>query len=614
MEKASNDLKYYRQLKDEMLASDRSRDEFFRKIDALDKVKWDLPAAMATIDGIHKVVSPDGRDAIRTATRTLAGTFPRIKWRPEANNEATKKQANINERMLEILLKNTSDRNEVSIQRDAVKMACKYDMVAAQIIYIPYQKKISEDYNLGGDVKHWEFAMRKGPFIVKFRDPQQVHIMRSDYGMTGVLYESRQKLGKIIEHWGADSFKGLYDKTKAEDLFKPYTVFDMTLFDERIVWVEGFKEPVEIMCHKHDLPFMGDWIARAGGTNVDEESQYAYEPLLASVVLSGQWETQNIVETLGVSDVIWRAANPRGIKKGVNADQIEQDFTKMGNDIVVGPGQEYTPIPPAPLDAAKFEIADRIADRMNRSSVARILQDAQMPANTAFAAINSVLGVASSMIRPHKMLAEQALSDILTRMVEWVSYSKEPLMIYGDGKKMDELGTTDSGQEYILDPAYFDPKSVSITVELEPELPLDKQQKINAASAAVTTLNYPLENALEDIGVNDPRQAMRQWKLEQLENTLFEAEKTVIMGEAQAKVQQMMIAIQQQAQQAQMAQQQEMAQQQQAPMTQDFNMQGTNTGEGFSVGEGGEPPALANPYQTREFQLGVSRAGEEFNV
>lgn len=607
---AHNNLKYYTQLKEEIIQDNRGKVDFFDKIDALDKVKWSLPKQMEELGWMHKVTSSDGRDAIRTATRALSGVFPRIKWRPVGDSEDDIDVANQYERILELLLKQASDRNEVPIQRDVVKSACKYDMVASQVTYIPYQKKVSEAYGIGGDVKRWERALQNGPFMVKFRDPRTVHKMRSDYGSKAVLYVTKQKLYKIMEHWGQDKFKALFKDDKAKDLFTPYTVYDITTDEDRFVWLEDTKEPFEIFSCARKEPFFGDWVVDSGGSNLDDDSEYMFEPLLASVVHSGQWETQNIVETLGVSLEIFKAAKPGAEINGPGADKVEIDYTQPDQPVKTPAGTSYKPLPSEPTDQAKFALADRIADRMNRSSVARILQDAQMPSNTAFSAINSVIGIASTMLTPHRMLAERNLANILKRMVEWVHYDGEPLVVVGDGKEI-KLDEFDGGMEYILNPAYYDPKDVHITVELETDLPLDKQQKINAASAAVTTLGYSKEQALEDIGVPDPKRMMEKSMIENITQAVLDAKIMEIQGEAQAKVQAMIAQAQMAIQQAQMQTQQPT---QQAPMSNtDFNAQGTNTGDMYTPGQGGLPPAMANPEQTFEDQSGFSRAGEAIN-
>lgn len=236
-----------------------------------------------------------------------------------------------------------------------------------------------------------------------------------------------------------------------------------------------------------------------------------------------------------------------------------------------------------------------------------------MPSNVAFSAINTVMATASSNLRPHLELAQEALAEILTLMIKWVVYTEEPVVLMGSGKAIsNEL--TDAGMEYVIDPATIDINSIDITVELTPDLPTDKLQKINGANLAVNSLGYSYESALEDIGVMDPQAMMKRSKLEKIENAKVDAEiMRTISGPAQAEVQGQIAMAQMQAQ---MAQQQMMAQQQQnnqagSMAEQMGNMPGGNTGQGFDQSMGGTPSAMGNPGQTFEGQTGMTRGGEQ---
>jgi len=68
-------------------------------------------------------------------------------------------------------------------------------------------------------------------------------------------------------------------------------------------------------------------------------------------------------------------------------------------------------------------------------------------------------------------------------MLLWCAYTEMPLYAYGTGKD-------DKGQEYVIDPRrYHD--AIYIDVELKPDVPTDRLQRINAASIAVNTLQLP---------------------------------------------------------------------------------------------------------------------------
>jgi hypothetical protein len=606
MEKSEHKLKYYKEIAAEMIAVDRPRNEFFQKIDKIDKVEWELPPELLNLGWVKTYKTSDGCDAIRTATRVISGMKPRIKFRPMADNDLSKKDANMMERALDILLNQASKRNHIRIERDVAKLAVKYDMVCAQVIDIDYQKKISKQYKLGGG--NWDYRSSKGRFAVKFRDPRTVHTRYSDYGQEAILYVYKQKLQQIVDFWGKDKFADLIGDAKPVNMYMEYTVCDYTDSVNRCVWVEGGKEDIEILNCLHNMPFI-PWVAIGGGTNVEDESKYMYEPLLKSQVLSDSWEIQNIVESLGITDVIVHASMPKGIKSGTDPDRVEVDYSQPGGDILAPTGTDYKPIPPAPMDQAKLAIADRISNNNSRSSIPRILQDAQMPSNVAFSAINTVMSTASSNLRPHLELAQEALAEILTLMMKWIHYSEEPVTVFGSGVQI-SAEMTDAGTEYVIDPATFMPEDIDISVEMTPDLPVDKLQKINGANLAVSALGYSIESALEDIGVMDAAKMMKQSTLEKLEKAIIDADIMRIQGQAQADVQGMIAEAQSKVQMAQQAQmQQEQAAQPQGMGDVMQNLPGGNTGQGFNPGMGGIPPAMGNDGQTFEGQTGMDRSG-----
>lgn len=152
----------------------------------------------------------------------------------------------------------------------------------------------------------------------------------------------------------------------------------------------------------------------------------------------------------------------------------------------------------------------------------------------------------------------------------------------------------DMGQIYELDPQTIDTENLMISGELTPDVPIDKMQKINGAVMAVQQLGYAKEAALEEIGVQNPQQMMKDSVFEKLQDAIVQAQVTQILGEAQAKVQAM-------AQQYQMQIQADMQMQQQANM-QGQMMQSGVGGQGFNPAAGGNPAQNAFPEMTREAQ------------
>ena len=100
---------------------------------------WDLP--MKPTGYIHKVVSTDPHDAIRSGTRVLSGGDPRITLQPLGTLPEDRETANGIERALKWHFKNASQRRRATTVSDFVLSALLYDEVIAQVVYIPWQIK-----------------------------------------------------------------------------------------------------------------------------------------------------------------------------------------------------------------------------------------------------------------------------------------------------------------------------------------------------------------------------------------------------------------------------------------------------------------------------------------
>jgi hypothetical protein len=184
-------------------------------------------------------------------------------------------------------------------------------------------------------------------------------------------------------------------------------------------------------------------------------------------------------------------------------------------------------------------------------------------------------------------------------MLLWVEETGKDLEAYGLNARMD-LGT-----QYIVKADEVSAEDVFIEVELTPDAPTDRMQRANAAGQMVQW-GYPKEYALEDVGVENPLQAMDLWYLEQLKDHVFQMFTQQQIMQMQMEMQQ----AQMQADQAMMAQQAQADQQAQAQMmaTQGALMQGGGAGNAPPMG--GQPPMMNEPgAQTAEQVGGMDQMG-----
>lgn len=579
-------FEYYKDLAERMVTQDKVRDRAFMAYQKMFHCEWDLPGELSKVQWIHKVISTDPHDAISAATRVLSTLEPQLTVIPLANDTANKQRANEIEKNLGWQLKSANRRRPASVVADTVQSALMYAAVAAQVVDIDWQiKQLEGD---GKDTKRWKAARRYGRFKVNTYNPQDVHVRYSDLMPEAVLLKQEREAKAVM-----DEFPKAESKLKklAED-GKKVIYFDYTDYDTRVIWCQPKEaqgdEIVLMTPREHDLPFL-PWVAMMGGSTLENEPEHQYHAMLYSVYQSGQWQTQNSVETLIASDVIANAASPRMIEEGPNTDSAEVNAMEPARPAKVPPGNTLKGAPANQIDPGLVDIAERIGSRIDKSTVSRILMNADVPSGTAYSTLNLATQTAVGALKPYKELAEKALAEIFVLMLLWVEYTEEDLYSYGKDR-------TDMGMNYVIEADTISPENLYIDVELTPDVPTDRQQRANTAIMLNQAGLYSKERGMEDMGVTDPVTEMDNIALERLkENAL-----NLIIQQQQAALQ---MGIQQQQAEIQRAQEMEA----QAEAQQYEQMMGG--GNGYNPGAGGVPPAQMNPYQTRENVTGQDRMG-----
>ena len=598
----AKDLDYYKKLAERMIADDSDRDKAFDAYDNMYHCDWELHKDLKGIEWIRKVTSTDPHDAVAAGGRVLSSLEPQVKLQALANNTPTKKLANEWETNLKWQLKSANRRRQAGVVQDFVRSALLYDEIAAQVIDLDYQIEQMEDELFKGDTARLRNARRYGRFLVQTYHPKSVHVYYSGLMPEVVLLCQRRPCRSVISEWG-NFAKDLEEHE--EDYCNYYDLMD---YKTHAVWVEpeeGGGEIEIIKPSEHKLPFM-NWVTMVGATSLEADPKHARQPILYAVYMSGGWETQNVVKTLYTSEVIAHASAPRGKEEGTNIMETTMiDYGDPTRIAKVPQGNVYTPLPPPPIDQALVEIDRILAMGIDKSTVSRILMNADIPSGTAFETINLATQTAVGSLKPAKQLAEKGLAEMFTQMLLWVQFTKKPLLGYGADRR------NGFGSQYVIEPEMIDPEAIYIDVELTPDIPTYKQQRVNTAMMAVQALNYPREYALEDIGVSDPQAAEKQRYLEMLADANLQL---VIQG-MQAQ-QQLMIAQQQQAmameQQAAMMEEQQAQQMQQgaAGAPPESGAMGPPGGQGFNPAAGGQPPAAAFPGGTFEGMTGTTRGGQ----
>lgn len=614
------DQAYIKTLSVDLMEANANRNRMLRAMDDFYQSRWQMPAPLNNMKWIHKVVTTDPHDAVRAGTRVLSALDPAIRLQPLMNDEANKIKANEWEQQLKWYFVNASLRRRATVLSDMVMSALLYDMVAVQVMYLPYQAR--EEKSIQRDSMDYRSRERFGPFVLTVHNPQNVYPLDSTVGLEGALSVRTMRIHEVAAEWGNKASMLLMAAAgdSAENQMNWVTVYDYWDNEMRYVWGVPGQERVEHAPHaaagidilpptRHDMGWM-PWVIRQGGTNLFSSSEHRLNPMLYSVYESGQWDTQNIAETLAVSEVISYAAAPRGKVSGPSYEGVERKFGEPGNLVWEMPGHSYTSEPAPQIDAGLFTIVDRISSRIDKSTVARILQNADIAPNTAFSTLNLATQTALGALKPYKHLAEVSVADILTTMLLWIKQMNEPAYAYGFSGEY-------SGRQMRIDPAEIEPSAIYIDVELKPDVPTDRLQRINAGRI-LQSMGVSKRRSIEETGITDPEQAIQEGYYDQLLENMMQIEMRRTQHaaelEMQLQSQQAMMGLQQQMQQAQQEQQ---GQQMQAgpqgpqgpPPTGPF---GELNGPGFAPPEGGLPFAQGAPEATREQLNGQTRTGEEF--
>ncbi len=528
-------LSYFQNLAGEMIAADAERDRMLRAMDAMWRNQWSLPPNVAGLKWIHKVVSSDPHDAVRAGTRLLSSVAPQLSVQPLGAGPASRTRAEQIERALVWHFRNAGRRRQAGVLRDVVLSALLYDEVVAQVVYLPEQQNAAGLLGERGAAAQPRAAARFGPFAILVRNPQQVHVRYSDWMPEGVLMKSVLHIQEVQDFWGARARalaaaaapKRARGGGRASPALTHCTLYDYMDLEQRVVWAVpqsgglGLAAPaggaegdaVEILREPHALSFL-PWAAKVGGTTLAGSGGPQRIPLLYSIYSSGQWDTQNMVETLLTSEVIAYAAAPRMKIEGPS-DGVDVDYGEPGRPAYVPPGHKLDALDPPGMDQGLAALAQRAAERISKSTVPRVLQSGDYPSGTGYATLNLATQSGMKTLAPYKELAEEALGEVFDLMLAWLQHSGQPL----EGRD----GRRGRGELIRIEPAEL--AGLAVDVELTADVPTDRMARINAASMAVRDLGYSRQRALEQIGESVPQEVLRQAAAEQLAALDLEIEK-----------------------------------------------------------------------------------------
>ena len=565
------------------------------------KSGWELPYEVRMLPWIQKVINSDPYDAIQTGIRIIATLPPSIRFQPLAPGPANRKAAGVIEKVAKWQLKSANRRRSRTVEFELSKQALLFDMCAVKVVDL--EEEIKQKSILNASTKREELALAKGRFMIIPYDSRDVHPIWSNIGLEGVLVVQHRRAQEILDEFGtkASQFPELVKLAQEPHDRDWVTYYDYVDAETRSIWVdEGrtFTTPRAsqqarwVIDHgKNPIGFV-NWSIK-GGSELETDPMHKFQPLLYPVYATGAWDIKNIVQTLGVSEVIAHTGSPRFVEEGPNQQVGDTDFMSPERINKMPPGNTLKALQPPSVDNALQNVEAMLSAQLDKAMISSILQGGDLPAGVAFASLNLITQTAIGVLTPAKDLAQKTLAGMFEIMLEWVIFTKKP--IYG----FDTKGKAD-GTELSIEPDQLDSASIYIDVELHPDSPTDKAQKVNTAGVMVTQMGLSQESALEEVGYEDPSEEIKKGIFERFTmhevEMIMEQERLQLQNAMEAERMQMQFEIETAQMEQQAALQQQQMEQQQAAEQQQGEQGGEGMFQGPLPGEGeGQAPQQGQP-------------------
>jgi len=579
--------------------------------DQIARLEWSLPSGMDA-EWIREVKTTAPNDAIKAAVRVLSGLDERIKIDPftiPGNfGEFSRDIANQWEMALKWQMDKAVRRRAV-LRQDVVRSAVMYDEIVGQIVHLPTQIKAIE--KLGGNSNRQRAALRYGDFVINLRNPKNVYTRYSDYMLESVLYVTNKKVNDIQIFWNNPELQALIDKDEAS---KDWLFFDWSDYNQHTVFIvpgltlDALTDPgktdeaIMLMNENWEYEFL-PWACVVGGSQLEVEPHHSRFPLLYGIWKADQFVNTNIIGSLQISEAIAEAAGPKVKRTGIRPDTVTADYGEPGGTWDVPAGHDVEAMPQQGLDPALREAYDRFIFEMNQSTLPRVLINAEAGPEETFSGFNLRVQQAMASLMPYKFLGERWFEEAYRTMLNWGKVSKKGIKGYDENNFEYEIPADD-----------IDPKRIYMSVELQQDVPIDRQQRVQTAIQISQHLKLPTRDVLEQLGETNPDEKIKMWTFEQFDMAYLQGVLQKIQFDSANTIQQIIQQVQQQAQaemaaamqQQALAQQQVGAQRQGTPAGAEAGLEGP----GFDTNQGGLPSDQFAPGQTSPAQAtGVDEAG-----
>ncbi len=579
----------------------------------MSRLQYSLPSPLHEWQWIRPIISTAPYDALSGAKRALVQGEAKVTVLPvsvvkedEELGEGSmepKERANRWEKALTYSVESAMDRIPTS-DGDTMWSGLVYDEIVGQLIHIPTQKELGAFSEV-----RFEAAMMYGDWAVEIADVKEVYIEYSKYMPERVLKVTIKTGQEIVDYWG-DAAKSVKTRIRedTELASQEWIEYDFVDYEEREVWVVPGTNEDDVDSNDSvtifgpepwleidgkPVPFL-PWICVVGGTSIDKAPQFRRKPLLYPVYMAEQWATSNIMQTLEMSQALAEAGTPRDVLTGSNTENV--NITQKGPRarIDLHMGQTYERIQALGLDPSLRESIAAIETAMKKATIADVLITAQpVSGEQAYASYQLQVQQAVASLGPYRMLAERFYKQLFKTMLLWTHYTGGDIRAFGD-----EI------DEWAIDSQEINPSRIQIHVEITPDVPADRVQRITAATNMSERLEYPRRRILEFLGENDPEGAIEEYRQEALERADFEGWLDAVRADTSGQLQQFVMQMAQGLHQQMMAEQEAATPTERGEMGNARNLEGGQgiqgvEGQGYNTAMGGQPPVTASPAGTQ---------------
>jgi hypothetical protein len=519
-----------------MIEADSEYYEQCATIDRMVNTDYELPAKLKELDWMKTWRSTWPADAIRAGQTALSALEPRIRILPMGNKEEDRRMVNDWEKIVKWQMYLADLRRPV-FRADIMGSSLRYGMIVGNVIHLPTQR-LALKATKGKSAIRNRAVTRAGDYVISIKNPQSVHCEWSDLGLERVAYVVIMEAQQIVDFWGSKAgWLQRAIETGDVDRKENYVLVDYSDYDVRLVWCYKGDDTTtvemgrQIIDWTNQYPYL-NWIGVIGGTDLEQARERKANPLLATLVRSENWLTENLLRSMQASEGIVQFASPRLKRMGPNPRSVRGRYGIPGGTWDVPSLHDVQPMPRDGLDPAARELVAMFSAELERTTVSRVLMTSESMPGETYSGFNMRVQSALGQIMPYKLLGENFTTLAGINMVLQAHYTGHE--IKGWVKK----GPKSEGYWASIKPKDVDPEKLYMIVKYRADVPTDRQQVVNTALMMAKGLPVGMVQILEELGYDDPEEQMDEFEKDRLREAITQARTQRIMFENSGQMEQ----------------------------------------------------------------------------